>query len=691
MVFIRDDDVTMALREGSGLSPDMIKVYETLPGMYLILSADFTIITASENYLSATNKVREEIAGKLLFDVFPIDPGASISSSLNEVKKTLKAHQIPVVRFDLPDPKIAGLRQEKYWQTSHTPILNEKGEIDYIIQFTQDFSELIESKKNNEQNEADLLALDVNLAQGNEEIQTTNKEVTGSNAMLYTSQSSLKITNFSLEESVSIHTGELDKSQKHLDFLLNAMPQQVWTANPNGEINYVNEIICADFGENAEHIIKYGWQRFIHPDDSDTCAKTWAKAVKTGTEYLMEFRLLMRNGKYLWHLGRAIPFMDDGEVKLWMGTNTNIDLQKENEQKKDEFISIASHELKTPLTSIKAFNQLMQRSQSLESMASFLKKSQENIFRLEKLIADLLDVTKINAGKMTYNMQEFSFKQMLIDSVESQQLIAPAHQLILESVEDVTYKGDRFRIEQVLNNFLTNAVKYSPEGGKIIVKSKIELNSLIVSVQDFGIGIAEQDLDKLFNRYYRVDNAAMQFEGLGLGLFISSEILKRHQGSFWIESELGKGSVFYFRLPLDLSNAIKPMVKHDDFYKDQSITIAFNAAKQQLEVDWIGYQNYESVYNGGMMMLEMMAKNNCHKVVNDNRHVLGTWSDATDWARETWFPMMEQAGLEYFAWVYSNSAFSKLSAQRSVDVNMGKVITQFFTDIKLAEEWISKR
>jgi len=681
----------MALREGSGLSPDMIKVYETLPGMYLILSADLTIITASEIYLSATGKAREEIRDKFLFDIFPIDPVAGIANSLNEVAKTRKAHQIPVIRFDTPDPKTPGLSQEKYWQTSHTPILNENGEIDYIIHLTQDVSELVETKKYNEQNEVDLLELNVNLAQANEEIHATNEELISTNAELYQAQDKLKRTNLSLEERVAIRTEELDKSQKHLVFLLNAMPQQVWTAKPNGEIDYVNEVICADFGESAQHIITYGWQRFIHPDDSENCAKTWAKAVKNGTEYLMEFRLLMRSGKYVWHLGRAIPFMDDGEVKLWMGTNTNIDLQKENEQKKDEFISIASHELKTPLTSIKAFNQLMQRTQSLEGMVSFLKKSQENIFRLEKLITDLLDVTKINAGKMTYNMQEFSFKQMLIDSVESQQLIAPAHQLILESVEDVNYKGDRFRIEQVLNNFLTNAVKYAPEGGKIIVKSKIELNNLIVSVQDFGIGIAEQDLDKLFNRYYRVDNAAMQFEGLGLGLFISSEILKRHQGSFWIESELDKGSVFYFRLPLDLSNTIKPVVKHDDFYKDQSITIAFNPAYHRLDVDWIGYQNYESVYKGGMMMLEMMRKNNCHKIVNDNRHVLGTWSDAADWARETWFPMMEQAGLEYFAWVYSNSAFSKLSAQKSADVTMGKVITQFFTDLQLAEDWINQR
>jgi signal transduction histidine kinase len=121
---------------------------------------------------------------------------------------------------------------------------------------------------------------------------------------------------------------------------------------------------------------------------------------------------------------------------------------------------------------------------------------------------------------------------------------------VLQNAVDLNYLGDHYRLEQVLNNFLTNAIKYSPDGEKIIVDSKIENNNVIVSVQDFGIGIAKKDLDHLFDRYYRVDNTAMHFEGLGLGLFISSEILKGHKGRFWIDSEEGVGSTFYFQLPL---------------------------------------------------------------------------------------------------------------------------------------------
>jgi PAS domain S-box-containing protein len=342
----------------------------------------------------------------------------------------------------------------------------------------------------------------------------------------------------------------VEANEKRFRFMLNAIPQQVWTASPEGLLDYVNQVVRDDFGGSTTEIVGNGWQQYIHPDDLPKALTAWVNALQTGLEYTTEFRLLFKDGIYRWHLARALPLIEDGQIKLWLGTNTNIDLQKSNEQKKDEFLSIASHELKTPLTSIKAFNQLMQRTKDQERLEGFVKKSSDHIVRLEKLIGDLLDVTKINSGKMDYSMDPFSFKRMLTDSIESVQHISPQHHIILQHAVDITHIGDHYRLEQVLNNFLTNAIKYSPNGEKVIVNSKIENNNVVVSVQDFGIGIARKDLDHLFDRYYRVDNTAMRFEGLGLGLFISSEILKGHKGKFWIESEEGKGSTFYFMLPL---------------------------------------------------------------------------------------------------------------------------------------------
>ena len=265
--------------------------------------------------------------------------------------------------------------------------------------------------------------------------------------------------------------------------------------------------------------------------------------------------------------------------------------------RKDEFLSIASHELKTPLTSIKAFNQLMKRTREEKRLDGFIDKSAEHIYRLERLINDLLDVTKINAGKMNYSMEPFSFSQLLADSIANMQYNS-THEIILESAPELTFTGDRLRLEQVMNNFLTNAAKYSPNGRAILVNSRLEDDSVIVSVQDFGIGIAPENLDKLFDRYYRVDNTAMRFEGLGLGLFISSEILKRHQGSFWIESELGKGSTFYFRLPLSTAAEPAPVIQTKTNYLDSKIRINYLPDACRMEVDWTGFQDFDSVKQG---------------------------------------------------------------------------------------------
>ena len=482
-----------------------------------------------------------------------------------------------------------------------------------------------------------------------------------------------------------------EESEVRFRFLLNAMPQQVWTAMPDGRLDYVNQIVSRNFGMKGSDISGLGWYKFVHPNDLPRCLKVWQSALETGNEYMVEFRLRFADGTYRWHLARALPLIENGEIKLWLGTNTDIDVQKNNEHKKDEFLSIASHELKTPLTGIKAFNQLMQRTKSLDQQQIFLKKSAENIMRLERLISDLLDVTKINAGKMNYTMEPFHFGKMVANSVENIQHTKTSHQIVIGQTADILYTGDAFRLEQVMQNFLLNAIKYSPASDKVVVNSSLDKGNIVVSVQDFGIGIPEESMPLLFDRYYRVDNATMQFEGLGLGLFISSEILKRHYGSFWIESEEGKGSTFYFRLPLEEPAELIPAIQEEGLYQDEHIQLRYNRANNCIEANWTGFQNRETVQHGCKSMLDMVIKHQCTKILNDNREVLGTWSEASEWVGETFFPMLEKAGLKYLAWIFSASIFSQLSAKKSVDVSMNNIITQFFTDISDAEEWIHRQ
>jgi two-component system sensor kinase FixL len=222
------------------------------------------------------------------------------------------------------------------------------------------------------------------------------------------------------------------------------------------------------------------------------------------------------------------------------------------DDKKDEFLSMASHELKTPLTSLKAYVQLMERSVVSNSKipVEIPVKASNYIRKLENLISDLLDVSKIKADKIIYNLEEFSFPEFLIEAVESVQHIAYSHRIkIIESTKAICL-GDKIRIEQVIQNLISNAIKFSPDSSQVEIGARRNANMLEIFVRDTGIGVGKDDLKKLFGRFYRVEGAEMKFPGLGIGLYISHEIVQRHHGRLWVESELGEGSTFYFSLPV---------------------------------------------------------------------------------------------------------------------------------------------
>jgi two-component system CheB/CheR fusion protein len=481
-----------------------------------------------------------------------------------------------------------------------------------------------------------------------------------------------------------------EENEKRFRFLLNAMPQQVWTATPDGAFSYLNEVILRDFDQSFEQIIARGWNAFIHPDDLPDALSRWQRCLQNKQQYLAEFRLRFSNGAYYWHLARAIPLIEDGKVSFWLGTNTNIHQQKENENIKDEFISIASHELKTPLTTIKGFFQLIKREVSTQTtLGNFVEKAERQLERLTRLIEDLLDVSKINAGKMIYNKESFDFSALLADTVESIQHTTKTHRIELHSDCNITYYGDQLRIEQVLINLLNNAIKYSPGSQKIVVRCEIENNNLIVSVEDLGVGIAEEHLKSLFDRFYRVDNSSARFQGLGLGLFIANEIVKRHGGSFWIESEPGGGSTFSFLLPLNGQQEFADKATdHQTYYEGSFIRMYYREDEHYMEVEWLGYQNYDSVVKGCEIMLNLMQKNKCTRILNDNSLVKGNWSEASDWGASVWFPAMAAAGLKKFAWIYSPSTFSRIAANKSLPSDYDAVQVAFFDNKEAALNWL---
>lgn len=236
-----------------------------------------------------------------------------------------------------------------------------------------------------------------------------------------------------------------------------------------------------------------------------------------------------------------------------------IEFRKQAERKKDEFISIASHELKTPLTSVKGYVQLLGRSidkGDIETVKKHLSKAQVQLDKLNDLIADLLDISKIESGKLKFNKRYFSLDVVLDNVIEVMHQANPGFTIIRKGQVGQDVYGDEMRIEQVIINFLTNAIKYSPGTEKAEVHVKVMDDQVYLGVQDYGIGIEPELQKNVFEKFYRVDETAIHFQGLGIGLYISAEIINRHGGTVGVNSQLGEGSEFYFTLPLAIAPEI---------------------------------------------------------------------------------------------------------------------------------------
>jgi signal transduction histidine kinase len=230
-----------------------------------------------------------------------------------------------------------------------------------------------------------------------------------------------------------------------------------------------------------------------------------------------------------------------------------IDTIRKAEQQKDDFIKIASHELKTPVTAVKGYTQLLLSKYADSNdvvLSGSLNVIDKQMSKLTKLITDLLDVTKIGAGSFQLNKEKFLISD-LISEIATDFQITTSHSIVMEMQAGLYVYADKDRITQVLLNLLANAIKYSPGSNKIIIKTEQSGNDVIISVQDFGMGIAPDDHDKIFERFYRVEGIDEKaYPGFGIGLFIVKEMVALHDGKVWVDSEKGGGSSFHFSLPV---------------------------------------------------------------------------------------------------------------------------------------------
>ncbi|HEY2722677.1 MAG TPA: ATP-binding protein, partial [Chitinophagaceae bacterium] len=336
---------------------------------------------------------------------------------------------------------------------------------------------------------------------------------------------------------------ETNEKANELKSILESIPQIAFTTAKNGELEYHNSQWLNYTNGDSKHLL-------THPDDPSLNEELKKMAARK-QPLEMEIRLRKKTDeKYRYYLLRVLPVKENGSVIKWVGSFTEIEEQKQAIKRKDEFISMASHELKTPLTSIQGYIQLLERMVNDESLRPYIDRTIVQIKKLDTLVNDLLDISKIESGKLKLNMKNFNFGKMLEDTTAMMQETFPDHRIEHSGNANVIVYGDEGRLEQVIINFLSNAIKYAPSSTLIRIETKIEENDLLVKVIDSGVGIPKEELSHVFEKFYRTEDSSKRFQGLGIGLYICADILSRHDCRYGVESDPGKGSTFYFNIPL---------------------------------------------------------------------------------------------------------------------------------------------
>jgi PAS domain S-box-containing protein len=413
--------------------------------------------------------------------------------------------------------------------------------------------ELVFQNQEKEKRTADLVIL-------SEDLKIQKKELHRANIMLITEEEKVKVINRELsllnqelEVRVVNRTKALAESESLFRNMMETIPQIAWTNTVEGKVVFYNQRWYEYTGLEVEQTKLSGFHEVIHPDDLQECFAQFRSILRTSSGGEFQIRAKRFDGLYRWHLIRFMPIIDEqGQMQLWVGTATDIQQLMLLQQQKDDFISIASHELKTPITSLKASLQLLDRIKykpDATMLPKLIVQANKSLGKVNTLIEDLLNASLANKGQLHISPEQFTLSKIIEECCQN----VPADSLFSIKVEgdlDIEAYADPIRIGQVVINFVNNAIKYASKSNVIrICIEKID-DMVKVSVIDKGPGIQPEKLRYLFDRYYRVDNKGSEYTGLGLGLYICEEIIKKHNGEIGVDSKLGAGSAFWFTLPV---------------------------------------------------------------------------------------------------------------------------------------------
>ena len=359
---------------------------------------------------------------------------------------------------------------------------------------------------------------------------------------------------------------ELDKalqqSEERLKTITSASPAALWMTDRNRKNVFISDTWLKWTGKSFEEQIDRGWLSVLAEEDRERVIKEFFDCFEQQKYFATEFRVPAANGDLRWYMTEGRPFYDNnGNFEGYAGSVTDITDIKQLEQRKDDFIKMASHELKTPITSITGYVQLLQNiyeqqdektlQVSKEVIKSSLGTISRQVLRLTRLVSELLDLSRIESGRLDLKKTEFNLEELVEEAVQEARYTTTRHAIIFSSEYKGNLIGDRDRIGQVLANLLNNAIKYSTDSDKIEVwMEAVGENRVTISIKDYGIGIAKKDQSRIFERFYRAEGKSEQtYPGFGIGLFIANEIVQRHNGTITVKSQKNKGALFVLSLP----------------------------------------------------------------------------------------------------------------------------------------------
>lgn len=389
-------------------------------------------------------------------------------------------------------------------------------------------------------------------------------------------QGSTEITNITnnlndLSEVIRLTQENLEQESKRLNSILSYMTDGVLATNRRGQITMINDMAKKQLGVQKEDVLN----------------KSILELLKIEDEY--ELRDLITqipeltidsqdvNGEYLSLRVRfALVRRESGFISGLVAVLHDTTEQEKEERERRLFVSNVSHELRTPLTSVKSYLEALDEGALYDPVApDFIKVSLDETNRMMRMVTDLLHLSRIDNTTSQLDVELINFTAFItfilnrFDKMRSQD-DEKKYELVRDyPINSVWIEIDTDKMTQVIDNILNNAIKYSPDGGKITVSMKTTDDQMILSIKDQGLGIPKQDLPKIFDRFYRVDRARSRAQGgTGLGLAIAKEIIKQHNGFIWAKSEYGKGSTFTIVLPYD-KDAVKEEIWEDEI-EDQN-------------------------------------------------------------------------------------------------------------------------